>query len=322
MYMRFFAILAVVLFSSCITKRSFNLVLLPDTQNYSQQYPEIFEAQTNWIAQHADEFEFVLHLGDITNNDKQWQVAARAMGFLDSKVPYALVTGNHDMGTNGKADVRNTDLFNRYFSYAEYSRRKGFGGAYEDGEMDNAWHTFKAGGNKWLVLSLEFGPRNKVLDWAMEVIEVHPKHKIIIQTHAYMYSDDTRMSSERGRRWVPQATGLATDTGAEAPNDGEQIWEKLVSRYPNVIIVVSGHVLNDGVGTLVSQGKHGNPVYQMLSNYQNGVQGSQNGGNGFLRILNIDIEKKTISVKTYSPITDTYKRESDQEFVFENVNFN
>ncbi len=313
-----------VLLSSCATKRPFNLVLLPDTQNYTQKFPEIFEKQTTWITQHADEVAFVLHLGDITNNniEKQWEVATRAMHILDGKVPYAIVTGNHDIGTNGKTDVRNTDLFNQYFNYTKYSQTKNFRGAYEKGKMDNTWHEFKAGGKKWLVLSLEFGPRNKVLDWAAEIIKAHPKHNVIIQTHAYMYSDQTRMSSERKHRWLPQSTGLAKDIGADAPNNGEQMWEKLASLYPNIIMVVSGHVLNDGVGTLVSHGKHGNPVYQMLSNYQSGVQGSQNGGNGFLRILSIDTKKKTISVKTYSPVTDTYKREADQEFIFENVDFN
>ncbi|MBD1421483.1 metallophosphoesterase [Sphingobacterium chuzhouense] len=297
---------------------------MPDTQNYSQKFPEIFEKQTKWIAERSNEITFVLHLGDITNNNnkEQWENASKAMNILEGKLPYAVVTGNHDIGKNGRTDVRDTDLFNQYFSYGKHSKMNGFKGAYEEGKMDNTWHEFKAGGHKWLILSLEFGPRNKVLAWASEIVKAHPKHKIIIQTHAYMYSDETRMSSERGHRWLAQSTGLAADTRSEAPNDGEQIWEKLVSLYPNVMMVVSGHVLNDGVGTLISQGKHGNTVYQMLSNYQTGVHGSENGGNGFLRILNFDIPKRTIIVKTYSPVTDTFKQETDQDFIFENVDFN
>jgi len=50
-----------------------------------------------------------------------------------------------------------------------------------------------------------------------------------------------------------------------------------------------------------------------------GVEGSENGGNGFLRIVTIDPENKTISVKTYSPYINGYKTEPDQQFVFENV---
>src|SRR5690606_42087534 len=67
-----------------------------------------------------------------------------------------------------------------------------FGGAFEPGSMENTYHTFHAGGLDWLIVSLEFGTRNGVLQWAGEVIEAHPDHKVIINTHDYMYSDDTR----------------------------------------------------------------------------------------------------------------------------------
>ncbi len=297
------------------------LVLLPDTQMYSESYPEIFRSQTEWIVQNADSITFVLHQGDITNRntDEQWEVAADAMQVLDGKVPYAVCIGNHDIGTDGSADVRNTARFNNWFPLEKYSTSPNFGGAFEPGKMDNTWHTFGAGGLDWLVLSLEFGPRNKVLDWAAEVIQEHPNHKVIINTHAYMYSDETRMSAERGHYWLPQSYGVGKDTLADAVNNGEEMWDKLVSRHANIVFVFSGHVLNDGVGTLVSEGVHGNQVYQLLANYQSGVEGSENGGNGFLRIVKIHPRKKTVSVKTYSPYLDVYKIEAHQQFSFENV---
>ena len=299
------------------------LVLLPDTQMYSELHPEIFYSQTEWIAEHADSITFVLHQGDITNHntDEQWEVAAGAMQLLDGKVPYAFCMGNHDIGTNGSADVRNTDLFNAWFPYDKYSAFPSFKGAFEEGKMDNTWHTFSAGGLDWLVLSLEFGPRNKVLDWAAEVVETHPNHHVIINTHAYMYSDETRMSAEREHYWLPQNYGVGKDTAENAVNNGEEMWDRLVSQYPNILFVFSGHVLNDGVGTLVSEGVHGNNVYQMLANYQSGVEGSENGGNGFLRIIKIDPKAKTVSVQTYSPYLDTYNTEPHQQFVFNGVQF-
>src|SRR5690606_37671202 len=131
-------------------------------------------------------------------------------------------------------------------------------GAFEPGSMENTYHTFHAGGLDWLIVSLEFGTRNGVLQWAGEVIEAHPGHKVIINTHDYMYSDDTRMSIDRGHSWVPQRYGVGKDTGDEAVNDGEMMWDKLVSRYPNVLLVFSGHVLYSGTGQLVSTGEHGN----------------------------------------------------------------
>lgn len=301
--------------------KPFRLVLLPDTQNYSQKFPWIFRMQTAWTAAKCDSINFVIQLGDITNSnvDSQWHVAAWAFSLLDSKVPYAFVMGNHDIGTKGKSDIRNTDLFNQYLPYSKYSKVPYFGGAYEKGKMDNVWYTFSVGKQKWLILCLEFGPRNKILDWSASVIDNHPSHKIIIVTHAYMYSDDQRMGAETTHKWLPQAYGLGKDTGENAVNNGEQMWEKLVSRYSNIVFVFSGHVLNDGTGLLVSKGIHGNKVYQMLSNYQSGVQGSEMGGSGYLRILDIDPKSKSVKVQTYSPYLDTYKNEPDQDFVLTDV---
>ena len=159
-----FWILLLFFFYSCSVK-PFKLVLLPDTQGYSRFYPEIFYAQTKWIADHADSIAFVLQQGDITDNnmEEQWQVAQKTMTMLDDKVAYTIVPGNHDIGEN--ADSRNSELFNKYFSYNKHSKTKSFRGAYAPRKMDNTWYTFKAGGEKWLILSLEFAPRNCVLEW-------------------------------------------------------------------------------------------------------------------------------------------------------------
>lgn len=313
---------AILLFTACRSGKSFTLALLPDTQTYTRSYPEIFEAQTNWLSKNAKDFTFVLHQGDITDNniDEQWTVAQNAMQMLDGKIPYCFVYGNHDAGSGPKknSDVRNTTLFNRYFPYSKFSKSSHFGGAFETGKMDNAWFEFKAAGKKWMILNLEFGPRNKVLDWATSVVSAHPQHKVIINTHAYMYSDDTRMSEAREHKWRPQSYGLGKDaTGEEAVNDGEQMWEKLVSRHKNIVFVFSGHVLNDGTGRLVSTGVHGNKVYQVLANYQAGVQGTVKGGNGFLRLVTIIPKAKKVLVKTYSPYTNEYKTDNAQQFTFD-----
>ena len=104
-------------FSSRISKKQFNLILLPDTQTYSKEFPDIFLSQTKWIAANAKDIAFVLHQGDITelNTEKEWQVAAKAMRVMDGKVPYTFVPGNHDMGSSPDVtlcDKRITNLFN------------------------------------------------------------------------------------------------------------------------------------------------------------------------------------------------------------------
>lgn len=323
MFKLLFCALLVIVISSGKSKSSFKLVLLPDTQTYCSNFPEIFNSQTRWCVENKADIAFVLQQGDITDNNSelQWKVASGALSLMDGQVPYTFAPGNHDIGEGGRTETRNTDLYNRYMPYEKYSKTPNFGGAFEVGKMDNTWHTFKAGGLNWLILALEFGPRDTVLTWAASIIEQHPKHKVIINTHAYLYSDDTRMSKERDHKWLPQTYGVGKDTGKEAVNNGQQIWDKLVSIYPNILFVFSGHVLNDGAGALVSEGKHGNKVYQMLANYQGGVEGTVNGGNGFLREITIDTHEGTISVKTYSPYINEYKTDPGQQFSYKNVQF-
>jgi len=315
-------LMGLLLFCSCSKKmHQARIVLLPDTQTYAEKYPEVLDSQINWIANHAGEIDFVLQQGDLTqnNNNKEWAIIKNAFTRLNNKVPYVLAAGNHDMGSkDGKfADVRNSTLFNTYFPVAQMSKLNGFAGLAEDGKMDNAFYIFKKGKIKWLVITLEFGPRNSILTWAGSIIEKHPDHTVIINTHCYMYSDSTRQGA--GDNWRPQAYGVGKDKGESAVNDGEQIWEKLVKKYPNTRFVFSGHVLNSGVGTLISVNNAGNYVYQMLANYQEGVKGSVKGGNGWLRILDMDFKKKTLKVSTYSPFINQFMDDPQHRFIIKNV---
>ena len=295
----------------------FKIAVLPDTQNYSSNHPEIFKAQTQWIADNWEEenIKYVVHLGDIVNNNNvpQWENANAAMRTLDGVVPYSVVPGNHDIGANGSANTRDTTLFNTYFPVSDFAGTETFGGVYpaEPDKYDNNYHTFHAGGTDWLVLSLEFGPRDPVLDWANEVVSSHPNHRVIVVTHAYMYYDETRYHKDHS--WNPHNYGLAQDPGGV--NDGEEMWQKFVKKHPNISMVFNGHVLNDGQGRRVSEGDYGNKVYQMLSNYQM----QTNGGNGFLRLLEIDPEAGTINATSYSPYLDQYKTDWQNQFQFNNV---
>lgn len=302
-------------------KNTVRLVLLPDTQYYADIYRDAFYAQTRWIAGNAGRIDFVLQQGDLTDRNlpQEWRVISQGFEMLDDAgVPYSFVPGNHDTGTRGSTDVRKTVNMDYFLPVERYSGKEHFGGVFEEGSMANSWHEFTSGRHKFLVLSLEFGPRDEVLDWAGRIIEAYPSHNVIINTHAYMYSDNLHMGAGEGHKWLPAEYKLG-QTGSGAVNNGEQMWEKLVSRYPNVLMVVSGHVLGSGTGMLVGEGVRGNKVYQMLANYQTGVKGSENGGDGFLRIVDIDASRRRIDVTTYSPYTDTYKEDPDQKFGFTKV---
>src|SRR6187551_652710 len=61
------------------------IVLLPDTQYYSDYDLSTYKAQTNWIAsQDPARMKMVIHVGDITNDnsESQWNRAEEAMDIL------------------------------------------------------------------------------------------------------------------------------------------------------------------------------------------------------------------------------------------------
>lgn len=304
-----------------IESDSWTLVILPDTQVYSRAYPQHFEAQTRWIVEHAEShnIKYVLHEGDITDNNvpEQWDNARRAMSALDGKVPYAIVPGNHDYGPGGNAADRSTMFTQeKYFGVGSpNSKQPSIGGFFEEGSTENSYHTFEAGDRKWLVIGLEWAPRDEVVAWADRIAVEHPDHYIMLVTHAYMYYDDTRYdwaTKGNGQTWNPHSYGVAKIPG-ETVNDGEELWQKLVSRHRNFRFTFNGHVLGDGTGRLACKGKHGNTVHQVLANYQFKTE----GGQGDMRLLEFLKDGRTVKVRTYSPVLDRYDTADDQEFTLE-----
>jgi hypothetical protein len=294
-----------------VERGSWSLIALPDTQIYAESYPGLFLSQTAWIALNKERLgiKYVLQLGDITNRNthEQWKVAREAMSLLDGVVPYAIAPGNHDFGPGGNAKTRETFL-NEYFPFEDHYAMPTFGGAYRRGQLENTYHLFEAGGRKWIVIALEWGPRESVVHWADEVMDRHKDRTGILITHAYMYSDSTRYDWRKyadHQHWNPHAYG--TEGGV---NDGEDLWQKLVSRH-NFALALNGHVLNDGTGYMASKNALGYTVHQVLANYQFRTL----GGEGYLRILEFSPDGETVRIKAYSTLYDRFMTAPDQSFV-------
>lgn len=304
-----------------IADGSWTLAVLPDTQVYARAFPQHFDAQTQWIVDHAEthNIRYVLHEGDITDDNvvEQWDNALHSMKQLDGAVPYAMAPGNHDNGPGGKAGNR-VSSFNdpKYFGPGSpYAEQTSIGGFFEPKRTENSYHTFEAAGQPWLVLALEWAPRDETIAWANEIVQKHPDHLVMLVTHAFVYFDDTRYDwADKGveQHWNPHAYGLAK-LPSETVNDGQQLWNKLVSRHENFRFVFNGHVLGDGTGRLSSVGANGNTVHQMLANYQFKTE----GGQGDMRLLEFKADGKTVVVRTYSPVLKRYDTADDEQFTLE-----
>jgi hypothetical protein len=264
----------------------FTVVLLPDTQFYSEKYPETYVAQTMWIRERVkpDNIKFVVCLGDIVQNahvEKEWLNAYEASHILDGVVPYSSVPGNHDLVVKEKVITRDSTLYNKYFGVARFKKEPWYIDHYGE-TNDNNYCTFHGAGRDFLVLSLEYAPRDKVLAWAEEVCRKHPVHNIIVATHSYM--------NLKGR-----TTGQAK-VADSSENSGEDIWNKLVSKQPNIFMVACGHV--GGVNLLLSKNDAGGQVIEILTDYQN----LQKGGEGWLRTMKFVPADNKVYVDAYSPL--------------------
>ena len=318
---------------------AWSMVVIPDTQNYVKDtaYKGILTQMTEWIRDNRDEFkiQLVMQEGDIVNNNdtdsptsgnqtgtEQWQNVRDSFAVLNGHVPYVMATGNHDYGTTD-AQNRNTQ-FNDYFRATDnplVDPAQGgiLRGVMQPGRLENAYYEFTTpDGREMLVFSLEWGPRQEVVNWANRVVDLpqYADHTAILLTHAYMYHDETRYDWARNLDANPNnnqgGNPFSYPTSSDT-NDGEDLWQELVKRYESFEMVFNGHVGGDGLGYLESVGDHGNPVHQMLLN----TQFEANGGNGWIRILEFLNDEKTVRVRTYSPFLNLYRTDAANQFEFE-----
>ena len=280
---------------------SFSLAIIPDTQIYSYNKPswrkssraEVFIQMAKWIADNSKRhnIKFALHMGDIVttyDNQEEWATADKAMSLLDNIVPYCFTVGNHDLAMDGP-NIRDSTFFNKTFPYKRYINQPWYGGRLEnDGFLpkdnyDNSYHFFNGGGQKYIIVSIEVGPTDRMLEWADSIISNHPDHRAIIITHSYLDGHDIR-DFPGGYGYLPSGE----------VNTGEEIWNKLIRKHKTIFLVLNGHLSNkDGHrGLLTSRGDQGNIVYQLLSGQDY---------DGWLRLLHFIPEKDKIKVRTFSP---------------------
>lgn len=303
-----------------ISAGSWTLAILPDTQwySYNDANAPMFYSQTNFLRDHAADLnlKYVLHEGDIvqTGINSEWDRALTAMSTLNGVVPYALTTGNHDLGVGGNAANRESGFNNpAYFGPGSYyATQPSIGGFYQEGKTDSSWHTFNANGQDWLVVNLEWGPTNEMLDWASQVISDHSSYRTMVITHSYMYWDNTRYNwAEKGTSQYANPHQFPPQwlTGPESVvNDGEEMWNKLIRKHDNIDFVFSGHALSPGTGYRSDMSDGGHPVHQLLANSQDDPNGLGN-----MRLLEFKTDG-SVDLRTYSPYLDQYNRQYTQQF--------
>ena len=272
-----------------LTDFDYSFVVIGDTQTIAYKTPEKFRLIYDWIIENKEKknIKFVMGLGDITDQslDREWNLAMyNIRRMADAGIPFSLTRGNHDM----------VDTFNKNYSYSEFS--SSVEGSFDD-SMLNTWQKFSVGNRKYIVFALDFGPSDAVLSWAEEIIVAHPNHNVIITTHSYLYRDGTTLD----------ASDLYPPTSG---NTGDHMWEKLIKKHENIVLVLSGH---DPVGRIImaqDEGDNGNIVTQMLVDFQ--YEDANQGGLGVVTALHFSEDSDEIQVETYSTAKKQYYKPRNQ----------
>lgn len=301
-------------------KNSFSFVIYPDPQVYAKYdvNQPIFDLITAWTANNIKRLNIksVLCVGDLVDQNgvlvtglnggnqtgiEQWQSISRSFARLDNRLPYVVCTGNHDYGYLG-SENRQSHFAEFFYPERNNKLKDILVGTCPNWQgyhtLENAAYEFdEANWGKMLVVSLEFVPRDEVLEWANKLVssEKYKNHKVIILTHAYMHTNGNLIESD----WYPLTPA----------NYGTVIWERLVYPNPNIKFVLCGHaavVNGDDFKSNVSYREDknvaGKTVSQMMFNAQTAGGGwDGNGGDGWIRILEFMPDGKTVNVRTFSP---------------------
>jgi len=308
--------------TAAVAADPFTVVVLPDTQYYTQteaNNTRYFKGQTNWIAANkaARNIAFVLHLGDIQNDgnpyyartddiyepdftrptglvpdDAQFRRADAALDILDAGgVPYSLLAGNHDFVDHLIKDE--PIYYLKWFGPHRYAGKPTFGGASPATPTTkwagmNTWHTFEAGGYRFLNIALQFAADEHDLAWAQTVINANPGLPTILTTHA-----------------------LLNTTGYQEAY--RPISDLFVRNNPQIVMTLNGHI--NGAFRQTETNIAGQPIQQMLVDYQSTVlPGAAFKGGGYLRTMEFDVDAGVVRVESYSPVADAFLTDDANRF--------
>ena len=254
-----------------------------DTQYQSQFYPEMFLEQYQWIADSYEELNGIItfNTGDVTNRSNlnyeyNWRVADDGYQLLEEAgVPYTIAWGNHDYRYDGKPNEER--LYEKYFPLSRFEENAGsWTLAGSCNGTDGMALTGEFQGSKIMLLSLGYYLDAEVIDWAADLVPEYPDYSVIILTHNF---------SSGG-----QITGLNTSL----------LKTKVIDPNENVKLVLCGHI--DGVDLIAPYGSS-RQFYSILQDYQGEGGNPPHGGDGLMRIIQVDLENDLVYFHTYSPVT-------------------
>ena len=310
--------------------RGFTIVGIPDVHLDFMCTLENLTTISEWIAARARKLNirFVAQLGDAGDRRGTGSIgdmlANTRRGFaplVRAGIPVSVCMGNHDYDRPSALRGNAAWTADAAFGAPFYQDMPGFGGTFASESADpgpdpggtaNHYFTFKAAGVDMLMLSLELGPREKVMKWADHLVrERFPTHSVVVFTHSYLHTDGSLVGD--GTAFNPQGySGFSTEEGAEYTHDGKDMWERHLRHWPNLRMVHSGHAIaGPRQASLAQKGEHGNPVAGLFYNWQEWGYDAEKKemvrgipvphGAAMIRLFHIRPAEKNIHVANFLP---------------------
>nr|WP_276610848.1 LamG-like jellyroll fold domain-containing protein [Kineococcus siccus] len=258
----------------------FTIAVLADTQylfDGEALHPEALRASLRHVLATQAEHNtvFLAHLGDVTQNGAEAEVACAAAEFdvLDrAGAPWSVLAGNHDVD-GASDDRRGPTPWLRHFG-----GRGRAGGTLLAASPDgySTVHRLRAAGRPWIVLALDWRTTAAARDTVRRVLAEHPAVPVVLTTHELVQADD--------------GSGRATFSA-----HGEELWDDLVRPHDQVFLTLNGHSWPSG--RTVRRNDAGHDVHLHVVNHQH----RYGGGSGMLRLYRVDVARGTVDVETFSP---------------------
>lgn len=260
------------------TDDTFTIIWLADTQDMAyHSYDHALQKMGKWIIDQKDllDIRYVVQTGDMVDNGASaWQWALFDEMFLQfkGKIPYIGAAGNHEIKKNG---------------YLEYLMRPEVrmiprSNAYMAGK--SSFCTLEVHGVKLILVAIGNNAEKESADWVHKVLSQHSDYSAIILVHDNLYQ------------------------GARYSVIGKWMRDNIIKVNPNIRLVLSGNALNTSAITEEfddnGDGTAERKVVEMMYNYQ-----AYGEDCGQLRALQFNTREHSITVTTYSPVTEKYYKE-------------
>ncbi len=295
----------------------YSMVIIPDIQNLSTAaYEKEWLITAQWIADNV-ESENIVHvigLGDSSwsATAKEYERARLGWDLFTDKVSWNNVPGNHDYPWDRA--YRFSAVYANAFGeeYLNSTASKGvYQGYFEDpynrSTVENSYYRFGVNGVRWMVLQLEFAPRQHVMDWANTLLQEYADHNVIVVTHGFLNGDATRCNCWQAFMEYDE------DEGGYMGNTTTAMWDKMIKNNDNVKMVLCGHNRNAEGSIAIRQDENdaGHLVPQIMINAQaldvgDHISPSYFEGKpmGMLGILRFSADGTQAALQYYSPLHD------------------